>query len=910
MNNNKFKSNKNFGNRNNLISSFFFLLSASLINSSAVAQVDTPPGIPDDPNGFLQFINKSAPMYKQELSTPDARTDDTAARAYYAAIDPTDRRLTLTDFNSANGLDLGVDALAVYVNDADLGFGRRMVTRVNPDNSVASCVENYGDNLGTVNGPAQEKIDNAKLQRNLLATVCMEYSGTPGAVIAPTPTLVAENNDVSSKNLNSRINITLQPGHYQLVAATALANQFGGFTLKVSIGKTTIAKYSGKWTNSGGQDYNSPDNPKYALDVMSAATYTINLTSRTDPYLYLLQLPPNEQLAGRKFTKFYAYGADGNRIYDADLDGRAADANGVPNAGVVKYMPTLCVVCHGGKPKSLVNGVYPDNGDTGAQFLPWDLNTFVYDATDPAFSRAAQEPLFKIFNQSVLATYPAPITRTWTGNAAIPDGDYNGVTLPLTVSGINDNETINQIVLSIDGSVGGTPGIQHSNPADLHFVLYSPSGIMVDSFYNTTEGVGADMSQVYFIPGMVNYFPRPPGSGNPSAAPFNGNYSAGFALSQLKGTPINGTWKLQVIDTYTGNTGFVKSWSLHFNGIPEQARLPAPVELIRGWYGGKNLPSSTFNGDFVPVGWLPPAAPIGADQLYLKVLAPTCRACHAQRGELLRNELDFASYDKFMSYADEIESLVYDKGLMPLAKRTYQNHFWETVNGVNKAEVLGDFLPNFSHRVPGSTTEVLKPGRPIANAGVNRTRQTLQVLPVTTTKLDGRASLFADGYNWSMVSRPAGSTTILYDSTTATPNFTPDLTGDYQFSLQVNKGAEVSTPSTVTVTVSSTARRQMSFATDVLGSNGADIGGSCSGCHNEPYLTPFFPNANSPAVDLDRGYSNMIDRINLLDPEDSLLLTKNQGEPHDGGRAYHTSFGNPFVASDYVLRWIMEGAPR
>ena len=126
---------------------------------------------------------------------------------------------------------------------------------------------------------------------------------------------------------------------------------------------------------------------------------------------------------GAPIVKFFAFGPDGSRILAADLDGRGA-----------KFIPGLCNVCHGGQPKRLTTDesgkiIYPDNGDTQAQFLPWDLETFKYAKNRPDLSRTAQEPEFRKLNGIALATYPAvaPASGQWTGAAAkdLINGWYN-----------------------------------------------------------------------------------------------------------------------------------------------------------------------------------------------------------------------------------------------------------------------------------------------------------------------------------------------------------------------------------------------------------------------------------------------------------------------------------------------------
>ncbi|MFV1984905.1 MAG: hypothetical protein ACC657_15265, partial [Thiohalomonadales bacterium] len=106
-------------------------------------------------------------------------------------------------------------------------------------------------------------------------------------------------------------------------------------------------------------------------------------------------------LSGRKFVKFFSYDGAGARISQIDLDGRGA-----------KFVPGVCNTCHGGQGSALVAGVYPDNGDTNAQFIPWNLSTFVYDggATIPA----TLPPIFKRFNEGVIAANPIPTSYSNT----------------------------------------------------------------------------------------------------------------------------------------------------------------------------------------------------------------------------------------------------------------------------------------------------------------------------------------------------------------------------------------------------------------------------------------------------------------------------------------------------------------
>jgi mono/diheme cytochrome c family protein len=242
---------------------------------------------------------------------------------------------------------------------------------------------------------------------------------------------------------------------------------------------------------------------------------------------------PDDDPTGKKRTTFYVYGADGNRVGIAglNLDGRGSKAN-----------PGVCLVCHGGKPQALVNGVYPNKGDTGAYFLPWDVGTFIFDA-ESGFTKADQEKNFRELNRAVAS--------------------------------------------------------HHEQRAQFD--------------------------------------------------------------------PVSGL-----------------------------NRRIAPVELIRGWYGGAALPNDTFDESFVPVGWRPSVErgiPVGARKVYREVIGPTCRACHAQR----ESALDFATFKGFDVHRASVVNLTYtvphalvngavddsparpgdDRAVMPLALRTYEN-FWNS----------------------------------------------------------------------------------------------------------------------------------------------------------------------------------------------------------------------------------------
>src|SRR5512139_3467418 len=97
------------------------------------------------PDSFLLFPN---PQVQPDGSL---QTDTLAyAETYYAAIDPANAKDTLAKWKAANGFDsgTGTQVSAVFGDVRDLGYGRRMTGRRNPDGTLAFFVENYIFNSG------------------------------------------------------------------------------------------------------------------------------------------------------------------------------------------------------------------------------------------------------------------------------------------------------------------------------------------------------------------------------------------------------------------------------------------------------------------------------------------------------------------------------------------------------------------------------------------------------------------------------------------------------------------------------------------------------------------------------------------------------------------------------------------
>jgi len=158
-----------------------------------------------------------------------------------------------------------------------------------------------------------------------------------------------------------------------------------------------------------------------SVDIAALAKYT------NDPNLGLIATVAMEYsphpTGGGRYTKFYVYLPTGARVNKADLDGNGA-----------KYIPRLCMVCHGGDAATVVTDPL---GNAGARFIPFDGESFGYTGLDdPAapgtfpLSRPNQEPEFKEMNRGVkldtnVSAAIQELIEGWYGGALLPSVTQN-----------------------------------------------------------------------------------------------------------------------------------------------------------------------------------------------------------------------------------------------------------------------------------------------------------------------------------------------------------------------------------------------------------------------------------------------------------------------------------------------------
>ncbi|UMP03780.1 hypothetical protein [Amycolatopsis sp. EV170708-02-1] len=93
--------------------------------------------------------------------------------------------------------------------------------------------------------------------------------------------------------------------------------------------------------------------------------------------------------------------------------------------------------------------------------------------------------------------------------------------------------------------------------------------------FQRSGGSGNNLCQVVFADNAAAAF----SSVSAANAPFTGTYKPAQALGGLAGAAADGTWKFTAVDVAGGDTGSIRSISLHINGFvqPGVAERPASV---------------------------------------------------------------------------------------------------------------------------------------------------------------------------------------------------------------------------------------------------------------------------------------------------------------------------------------------
>ncbi len=165
------------------------------------------------------------------------------------------------------------------------------------------------------------------------------------------------------------------------------------------------------------------------ISVQDVVANTRILPTVAMVYTFAINGQPND-------VKFYVYDTAGNRLNSVALDSEGA-----------KFVPNLCLACHGGD--------YDDTTDkvTDANFLPWDIDSFIYSPTAGS-TKTDQLEQFRVLNAMVRLTFPdSKITNLidgWYGGAnavsnpgAVYDDSY---ILPAYDGNATNQQLYNEVV--------------------------------------------------------------------------------------------------------------------------------------------------------------------------------------------------------------------------------------------------------------------------------------------------------------------------------------------------------------------------------------------------------------------------------------------------------------------------------
>ena len=332
--------------------------------------------------------------------------------------------------------------------------------------------------------------------------------------------------------------------------------------------------------------------------------------------------------------------------------------------------------------------------------------------------------------------------------------------------------------------------------------------------------------------------------------------------------------------------------------------------FLKSTYGGDGLPNATYSDTFVPAGW----SSVGQSSLYQNVVSYSCRSCHFVRGIGFQSDIDFDTFAKFQSYGDRIKAHVFDRGNMPLAKLQF-DEFWLST----APSALATFLQGLGFVTHDPAGAVLRPGRPVADPGPDRT---VTQGPAT---ISATGSLFSNTFAWSLVSGPDGTvppaSVALTNTTSAQATFNASANGTYVVQLVTGDGTTQSTPTQLRLVVNN------ALAPAPTAIRFADIKNTlqtvgCTGCHAPGGPPPvFFSNVDRngdgviDATDDLWFYTDVRGRINFTDLVASPLLRKPSGNHHGGGlRPGFDTTAAPGQAAranyDLFLNWILNGAPQ
>jgi hypothetical protein len=721
----------------------------------------------------------------------------------------------------------------------------------------------------------------------LLLAAALGACSSPGddaAEDAPPPTGA----ELGSRNFLQFLNRqpSLAAGNYRLVAATASAGQAGSYTLSVRFDDGSTLGFTGSWTSSGGPDAEAAGNPRHEVELELPGGLVAQLDTPVDGVLYLLD-------ASGEVVAQDDNGGGGTTARIALAASRTDDAT-----YATAYYATIDPLDQKDTlPKWKSANGFDAGDDAAAVFL--DTKDLGYGRNMHMRRGADGRVAFYVENYQI---------------RNVPGQNYSAINLDAAVERIREFHIgTNALEFGpVDADADGTAddldgdGDVTADRDDyvVHFYTFDATPPYARRLSVDMDGFGEKGMPVPCITchgGRAD--PLLPDGSFPNGGDTRGHFQPIDVDTLGFSTKAGATRAEMEVGLKAFNCEVYRSFEPDLADRPGRWNSAMAREMLEAWYGGDPCGVATVFADaYVPSGWVHDAdsgaPPAGSEALYREVIADNCRTCHLLRGTQDNPEIDFTSFERFIAHAAQIEPMVYDSGRMPLAFVPYRNLF----DADGAIEQLASFLPGFS-RVAADGS-VLRPGRPIADAGPDRRAPS----PVAVS---GVASRQAERYAWRIVSQPVGSVASLESPGSVRTRLNADTDGDYELELTVTGDGPVSRDR-VLVTIDeamSPAPSALRFETDIK----PLLQDGCVSCHaaggNGVVLPPVFYTDPGPGENRDL-YDEVRARIDFADPLESPLLTKPSGRHHAGGEQPGFDLEADRAAYDTILAWILEGAPR
>lgn len=698
----------------------------------------------------------------------------------------------------------------------------------------------------------------------------------------PVTQLPAETPDAFLTYINTQA--SLPAGEYEVVLATTAAARTGYYTLTITRDDGTSSTTYGQWTSSGGQDPDAAGNPRVPVTLSHAGGLTVALTSTAvDGYLYLVR-------DGRIIAEDDNSGGGHNPLISLALSRISSAAYASAYYAAVdpdserdtleKYRQKNCFIaghddCIGEDFSTTEHVVFRDSKDLG-----YGRNMYARRNSDGSTAFFVDNYVIRLQKGSSSNYGPINVEA-----AVREDRQYHLGT--------------NAIEFSPDPN---DPSVMITK-----FFTYNAAGQRITS-------ADLDGRGVKHMPGMCwvchggKLYPLDENGDFPLVSLRSAKYNL-LEIDTFEYADLAGWSQADQEDGFHAMNEFVHASyeEMGARDDTQQAKWSAAfaIDVAEGRYGGSGLPAGTYQTDAVPAGWQQTIdRPEGVEQLYKHVVEPHCIACHSLQGtnagenvSELANAINFSSWEKFISYRAQIADYVFRRGVMPLSLRNWED-FWRDPQ--DKPAMLAAFLDDPS--LFDDDGDVVQPGLPVARPGADRTVSS----PV---QLDGTASSFALGYAWAITSAEPGSDASLDDATSARPVFTTDTDGQYTLTLTVSNSLGDSVAEELVLTIDSgmPATTTRTFADDVAPILGVNTGMNCASCHYDggydgiPVIYD--------AADNDNVYRDVLERVNLAEPENSLLLNKPTGPRHGGGIQIDLETPEGLENYNTILEWVRAGAP-